>query len=376
MPFLSVTAHQTGTYRLCCEDELIKEEEVLWNVKNTTIEEMRNSIKMKEFRLKMLRWEELKECKICNLKKIRGVRSKRDINNDILFKKDLESIFDTTDFNSWFTSQEVKYIDVRFSNICNLACRMCWSGSSSSRIELDKLTRNYAQPIVQDIWKLEDFKKVLQTVEMIYIAWWEPFLDKNFDIFLEHITSLWIAKNIVLKINTNLTIITEEHIKLLTKFKKVQMVVSCDGYGEVYEYIRIGAKWSKFLKNLITLKRALPLFWKWSWIDINTVVQIDNAFNLPKLHHFCHKVWVKNNLSILQVPEYMYLWVMPDRDKFKILTYYKKFIELHKSEIPNLEKKLSEIMNILKSWWENLELYDKYLEEKRKTDKYVYEKKL
>jgi radical SAM protein with 4Fe4S-binding SPASM domain len=65
MPFLSVTAHQTGAFRLCCRDAKIVESESLGDIKNTTIEKMRNSPKMKEFRLKMLNNQEIPECKVC-----------------------------------------------------------------------------------------------------------------------------------------------------------------------------------------------------------------------------------------------------------------------------------------------------------------------
>lgn len=374
MPFMSVTAHQTGAFRICCEDVWVKEKELLGNIKDVSINEMMNSKKMKEIRLKMIEWKKLPECKICDLKKARWVRSKRDINNK-LFSDDLESIFDTTDFETGETHQDVKYIDVRFSNICNLACRMCWSGSSSSRVELDKLTRNFSMPVVQDIWKIDDFKEVIQTIDMVYIAGWEPFIDKNFDSFLEYIIASWRSKEIILKLNTNLTVFLPKHVEYFSKFKLVQMVVSCDGYGEVFEYIRIGAKWKTFLKNLIALKRAFPQFWEGSRIDLNTVVQIDNVHNIPKLHHFCHKMGVKNNLSILQVPEYMYVWVMPDIEKLQILDFYKKFISEHEN-IPKIQKNFSEIIHILESWGENETLYWNYLNEKKLTDRYVHEKSI
>jgi hypothetical protein len=53
-PFLSVTAHQDGAYRLCCEDERVVPRQILGNVKNIKIPEMKNSEKMKELRKKML----------------------------------------------------------------------------------------------------------------------------------------------------------------------------------------------------------------------------------------------------------------------------------------------------------------------------------
>jgi uncharacterized pyridoxamine 5'-phosphate oxidase family protein len=85
-------------------------------------------------------------------------------------------------------------------------------------------------------------------------------IDKEFIPFLEYIVSIDRAKDILLVVNTNLTIYTEKHKKLFSHFRKIHIIVSCDGYGKSYDYIRIGAKWDIFLKNLKALKKSIPIF--------------------------------------------------------------------------------------------------------------------
>lgn len=363
-PFLSLTAHQDGAYRLCCEDEKVINNHTLGNIQNLQIHEMKNSPKIREIRKKMLEWKYITECSRCSLKESRGVASLREKSNFQYFKKYLERVVYSSNIYTWETTHPFIHADIRFSNICNLACRMCYSWSSSSRIELDKRLWNQVHGIIQNIWKIEDFSAVISELREIYIAWGEPFIDKNFIPFLKYLIDSGRSKKIVVTINTNLTIFSEEHRSLLSYFKKVIIVVSCDGYGNMYEYIRIWAKWDIFLKNLIFLKKSMSYFWEWSGITMNTVVQVDNIINILQLIWFCNKMQIRHNLSVLQVPDTMYIWVVPLKQKTAILKAYNDFIHKNKLIIPNLEEKLREIINILSNFKDHdPHLYNKFLEQ-------------
>jgi len=373
-PFLSVTAHQDGAYRLCCEDERIVEGQKLGNIMNLKIPEMIKSPKMMEIRKKMLQGKVVDECSRCRLKESRGIASLREKSNTEYFHKFVQDIVYSSDAITWNTSHPSLHADIRFSNICNLSCRMCYSGSSSSRRELDQRLWNVVHEVVQDIWTIPDFSSIADELRYIYIAWGEPFLDKNFIPLLDFLIDSWRSKDISITVNTNLTVFSETHRELLSYFRDVRIVASCDWYGKMYEYIRLGAKWDTFLKNILSVKKSLVSFWKWSWITVNTVVQIDNVINILQLYAFCHKIWVKNNLSILQVPDSMYLWVLPYAQRIKVLDIYKKFILENSSSIPDLKNKFSEIMTILSSEQEQKKwLYAEFLKQKKIIDLYASE---
>jgi sulfatase maturation enzyme AslB (radical SAM superfamily) len=371
-PFLSVTAHQDGAYRLCCEDERVVPRQILGNVKNIKIPEMKNSEKMKELRKKMLEWKSIIECNRCRLKESRGIKSLRQKSNDDYFSKYLKDVVYSSDISTWETSHPSIHADIRFSNICNLACRMCYSGSSSSRMELDKRLGKTVHSVVQDIFKIDDFSSIVDELKILYIAGGEPLIDKNFIPFLDYLIDSERSQNIGITINTNLTVFSETHRELLSHFLDVRVVVSCDGYGDMYEYIRIWAKWDTFLKNIVNVKKSLASFGEWSGITMNTVVQMDNVVNILQLHLFCHKIGIKHNLSMLQVPESMYIWVMPIAERIRVLKIYKDFILKYSSKIHNLEEKLSEIMWILASNEEqDEELHKIFLDENIIIDWYI-----
>lgn len=374
-PFLSVTAHQDGAYRLCCEDERVVPRQTLGNVKNMKIPEMKNSKKMKELRKRMLEWKSIVECNRCRLKESRGISSLRQKSNNEYFYKYVKDVVYSSDIRTWETRHPSIHADIRFSNICNLACRMCYSGSSSSRMELDKRLGNPVHGIVQNIWKIDDFSSIIDELRILYIAWGEPLIDKNFIPFVQFLIDSWKSKNIGITVNTNLTIFSNTHKELLSHFEDVRIVASCDGYGDMYEYIRIGAKWDIFLKNIVNVKKSLPSFGVRSGITMNTVIQMDNVVNILQLHLFCHKIGVKHNLSILQVPESMYIWVMPYKQRQEVLNIYKNFILKYSWIIPKLEEKLWEIIRILDVFEEQEEnLHEVFKEQKKIIDWYISDK--
>lgn len=106
-------------------------------------------------------------------------------------------------------------------------------------------------------------------------------------------------------------------------------------------------------------------------MSMNTVVQIDNIYDVAKLYIFCYKLWIVINLSILELPQNMYIWIIPQVQKAKILEFYKNFISKYKAEIPTIENDFKDIYHLLKSSQENLELYDQFLKEKDITDEYA-----
>jgi hypothetical protein len=122
---------------------------------------------------------------------------------------------------------------------------------------------------------------------------------------------------------------------------------------------------------LKALKKSIPIFGDWSQVSMNTVVQIDNIYDVAKLYIFCYKLWIVINLSILELPQNMHIWIIPQHQKTQILEFYKNFISKYKDEIVTIEEDFKDIIHILNSWQEKAELYDQFLKEKDITDEYV-----
>lgn len=374
LPFIWLTWDQNGAYRLCCEDKGIIHDSMLWSIQKNNILEMRNSNLMSWIRKNMLLWIENSQCVVCKNKESLGLKSMRETFNQKYVSK-FDYILQNTDISTWKFSCDIYYLDIRFSNLCNLSCRMCWSGASTWRSEIDKkLGRENYDQVFSELWdddELFDANGPLQYLETIYIAGGEPFMDKTFIKFLHFLIDTGKSLYIVLKINTNLTILPQKYLKLLKKFKKVEFVASCDGYGKMYEYIRIWWKWDIFIKNLLTLIQFLPELWKWSKIDMNTVIQIDNIYNIPKLYLLCNKLGLRIILSMLHSPENMFIWNIPDNEKQKVIKLYQKYIEKYQENIPKISDDFWEIIHILQTTKQNSEQYNTFLWEKKIIDEHI-----
>lgn len=158
--------------------------------------------------------------------------------------KDL-SLYDSPDnFN-------LKILDLRWRNTCNLACVYCGPDLSSkwaAELNDKKFTIN------EEI--LEKNKKYIfdriDNIDHVYLAGGEPLLIKeNYELL-----TLLYEKNpdVEIRINTNLSIVDNPIFNKLLLFKNVVWTISVDAVGREYEYIRYPGEWSKFHTNLINLK--------------------------------------------------------------------------------------------------------------------------
>ena len=122
---------------------------------------------------------------------------------------------------------QVKYINVRFSNKCNFACRSC-EPIFSSRISKEnslhnleefygyKLDKNYVNNSKQIA---NDVEKYLPTLEKIMFTGGEPTYIEEFYTILEKITD----KDIQVCITTNASLISKRFLKAVSKIKKLHL---------------------------------------------------------------------------------------------------------------------------------------------------------
>ena len=58
------------------------------------------------------------------------------------------------------------------------------------------------------------------------------------------------SQNITLWLNTNMTNVNEDFYNLVAQFKKVRLMMSIDGIGDTFDYIRYPGKWKQIDKNI------------------------------------------------------------------------------------------------------------------------------
>ena len=313
-PFTHLVIHNDGTYGPCCgasehfflnENNKVESSRMfdptLVDVKvkpyGLGIEEAFNSKPMEHIRQELLKGNKPSACGTCwNQEKHKEFLSKRQTNNELYLglKPEFENIFDynATELS---TNPYVRSLDLKFSNKCNLHCLMCSTGNSDMWIPLDEKINQYLikRDLKRDVrtdsslrWddesqdtalyhssdhlikgsaekfrsavasfpqeRYEEIKSLIPQLQEIQCTGGEPFVSKQFIELLEYAIETGHAGHIALEITTNGTKFVADVMELLIHFKHIRFLVSIDGTGSTYDYIRAPFNYDTLLERLHT----------------------------------------------------------------------------------------------------------------------------
>lgn len=279
-PSMHYVINPEGSVRPCCVSDI--NDDPSFNVhlkKNVLLDDSFQKIR-DDFQNN--KWPKI--CTQCKIKEENNIQSHRQL----IEKK--------------FCSSEVKlkYLDVKFSNVCNLACIMC-NPLNSSQLEraydnFPNLRPNFIEKkiikITQNFNIVSHVKDAISNgLEILKVTGGEPFVSKEFFETIDFCIKNDHAKNIELKFTTNATKINFKILKKLEKFKKLDITVSVDGCNKIYEYIRYGANWKKFFHNVSELEKI-------SKIKFNAVLTSYNVLNLNELIEiFDNRIYIDTGLK-------------------------------------------------------------------------------
>lgn len=207
------------------------------------------------------------------------------------------------------TLDHIKYLDVRSSNICNMACVMCNPHFSSKWYEDSKalfgdtdgapakfITVNTdAQQAVLDILNDE--------LDLVYFAGGEPLITPYHYEVLQHLIDSGTAHRVKLRYNTNLSTLKYKNLDIFdlwSHFESVTLQVSIDTIGERAEYIRFGQQWQTIVDNWLAVKQRMPEVQIGPQITITSL----SIGYLPELLDFLMDTlqfdmsWISYNLSL------------------------------------------------------------------------------
>lgn len=285
MPWVHFHVTQYGTVTPCCQAPW-QEEKAFGNINKQSIHEIWNGDKINTFRKNILNNKPDERCRQCYIKEQQNYTSLRQITN----KK----------YNHFIGRPLLKqpvYFDIRFSNTCNLRCRMCgpWSSSSwyNDAQQLGILDEG-AKPLTYAFKNTEAFfeelKPMLTHTEEFYFAGGEPLvMQEHYDILEELIRQN--RTDVQLTYNTNFSSFQYKHynaLEIWKKFKKVSVAASLDASGQRGELLRKNLGWKTIIENRKQLLKEAP------HIEF-TISPTLNSYNLLHLPDF-HKEWVKEGL--------------------------------------------------------------------------------
>lgn len=263
-----------------------------------------------------------KICGTCKRKEQLGIPSARQ-----------SAIRNFSDFD--YDEIGVKFLDVKFTNTCNLVCRMCLPGSSSLVAEYNEkygaphFAKNVGEESVKDAdHKVKYVKQCIENgLEMLKVTGGEPFACKYFKEVLNWTIENDYAKNLTIKFVTNATKISDSWIEKLLKFKKIFIIISAESTEDVYNYIRHKSSWKQFSN---TCKKLANTFdnnkEKFYQISINCVLQNYNLFSLMPVYEFCQKHNFVFNLEpeLRPINSELSVQFLPDEIKQKAIDLYTK----------------------------------------------------
>jgi sulfatase maturation enzyme AslB (radical SAM superfamily) len=380
LPWNHLAVQQNGDFRVCCQSiyppfAKISDENGMMNIATHTIEQARNSTLSTEIRRSQLAGEEHSACKLCYDQERLGQTSKRQ---HMVKEYGIDNIKDETVL-------PLQYWDLRFGNLCNLACRSCGPNDSSqwyddfvSLNSEQKTTfnfyggNNYPLKKINNAWVInsDDFnfyeldtvwgkiKETLLTVDRLYLTGGEPLINKSNRRLLELCVELDVAHKITLEYNTNMTTVPEWLLDTWSKFKKVNIGCSIDAVGELAYYVRYPSDWPKIEQNLDQLGHVN---YRNIYAKLAVTVSVYNVLHYPSLLLWLYnKDWqrIKNvpSYHMLDGPEWLNIQVLPAYAKEYVEAFYKDWLTQHTGTAYEFwHKQLHEIINHM--WARDLSEY-------------------
>jgi|TARA_B110000483_G_scaffold77031_1_gene95888 organic radical activating enzyme len=275
-----------------------------------------------------------KPCGHCWELEDKGLDSLRDNFNRLY---DYDEIVKATNANNFFIPDlKLRYIDIRFSNKCNLKCVTCGSIWSTSWYG-DSVKLGDSLPSEPKLKSIENTDNLLSqiydqidNIEQIYFAGGEPLMIPEHYKLLNKIIDKGRADKVKLLYSTNMAKLTYgkwDVVPLWKQFKEVCVQASLDGSHSRGEYLRTNIKWVNVEANIERLQKEVPHL----NFNISPTVSWMNSYNVVDLYReFIEKKYLvvgRIHTNILHGPEQYTLWKLPKEHLDALVSKYSKHIE-------------------------------------------------
>lgn len=258
LPFTGAIVNTSGEVRCCSISK-----EKLGNVNDEPLENiLLKSDKLKQIRREMLANKWPSNCSECYLKeKHHKNLNLENVSNRLYHIKILKDApFELYKDENHFKLQQ---IDLRWRNTCNFACVYCDSRYSSVWAQFEKKTDKMTNEAMSQTF---DFvKNNIKNLKTIYMAGGEPLLIKEnikiIDLILEE------QPDLLLRINTNLSILNKKLYDKVKLLKNVHWIVSAEATNERFNYIRWPGKYEVLVDNfkkIQNLQHKLSINMAWN----------------------------------------------------------------------------------------------------------------
>lgn len=368
-----------GVYKACCLHVPKIENGELQGIKvDEPLTKFWNSDELTTQRLKSINGEFIEGCQGCyNAEKEGGASLRTDLLRT--YSKDkgfIERVQKAKNNNGVLEDFPIS-VEYRVGNLCNLKCRMCNPQDSDLinneykeiKSGLDNDSLNYLYPTL-DVpinTNTEEYcnsiKENVDKIEVIRFSGGEPLINKSFHELIDFFINSGHSKNLDLRINTNLTKLTEDLLIKFKEFKNVNIDFSIDGIEDMYEYIRYPMPW-KVINKKIDLVSEFIKQEKNITVYANYTVQTYNVLHMLDAIDFfidkgfvplLHPVTYPMHLNIKNIPSDL-KEIITEKIKDKISTVNDKYVSLDETRRKWIINKLKSLITLT-----NLDVEEKSL---------------
>lgn len=375
LPWIHTQVDPNGDVRPCCMAM-----DPVGSLKERSLKHLWNSNGMNTLRTNMLNDIYSPTCKRCYDKERVGAEtprldSLRDYGHHF-------PIVEGTSPKGTLEKMDIKYLDIRFSNVCNFRCRTCdpkfssnWHRDYTKMVPLlEKKGWNFAPftdpPIIipaqteEALW--EQIEPLIPGLESIYFAGGEPLIMEEHYRILKLLDKKELY-HVKLTYSTNFSKMKykdQDVLELWNKFDHVQVGASLDGSYTRGEYIRKGQKWEQAVKNRKRMLATCPNV----HFFLAPTVSILNVWHLPDFHQEWFDLgligpneWTTN---VLNYPIHLNIQALPFSYKQKVTIKYREYLDTLPAQDHKFERTANAFESIIRYMWEGnlIEQFPKFIE--------------
>ena len=358
IPWIHLNTWPNGSVFQCCITDW---RNVIGDLKKESLNDVFNNEYMRDLRKDLLKGEFPKSCTKCYEQEHMGITSFRQ-NANRQFNEHIADIDKKTDENGVVEDVKLHYWDFRFSNLCNMKCRMC-GGHLSSLWNADEKAV-YGEPSesapggvvntkdlsVDNLYELLEYH--MDHVEEVYFAGGEPLIMDEHYYILEKL----IEKkrfDVRIRYNTNLLKLKFkkwDNIELWKHFEHVNVLASLDSMDARGEYIRKGTVWSTIEKNVDRVMESVNK--KDIMFSISPTINLFNVKTTPDFVDWLmgkglnmEKIHLNN---VLTNPSWYHVNILLESDKQEIIEKFNKHVDtIPEDQRSNLRGKYDSIVDYL-----------------------------
>jgi organic radical activating enzyme len=296
VPFVEGFSGYGTEFRNCCAAD-----PQITSLPGQTFSEWNQDARLIEFRERMYQDTWQPECQKCRRQEQESGHSFRTAVN--------QQVIMTENFGAWPSRWNLK-----FGNICNLACWTCDEQASSviaqHKRTINILPEDFVDPeqqfqadwpaLQQDVLHSYDCHELVT----ITLVGGEPMYNRTVIQFLEKLIDLGLAARTRLEFHTNGTKFNPKLLAADT-WNYICVFLSLDAVGPKAEWLRYGCRWHDIESNIGLFKQAAD------YVEVHCTLSILNINDLSSLGKFCKTQDLPLKIMLLSSPDYMSILKWP-----------------------------------------------------------------